>query len=72
MLFDVEMNSISSRQLGQHSAHRMWSAIMQELSAMPDVEVTLQQVGMHIRLYGQSQLRTLKHRGLELHACGCF
>lgn len=44
MLFDVEMNSISSRQLGQHSAHRMWSAIMQELSAMPGVEVTLQQV----------------------------
>lgn len=44
MLFDVEMNSISSRQLGQHSAHRMWSAIMQELSAMPNVEVTLAQV----------------------------
>jgi hypothetical protein len=44
MLFDAEMNSVSSRQLGQHAAHRMWSAILQELSAMPDVELTLQQV----------------------------
>jgi hypothetical protein len=44
MLFDLEMNSISSRQLGQHAAHHMWSCIMQELSAMPAVELTLQQV----------------------------
>lgn len=44
MLFDLEMSSITSRQLGQHAAHHMWSCIMQDLSVMPDVEVTLQQV----------------------------
>jgi hypothetical protein len=44
MLYDLELSSISSRQLGQHAAHHLWSCIMQELSFMPDVEVTLQQV----------------------------
>jgi hypothetical protein len=44
MLYDLELSSISSRQLGQYAAHHLWSCIMQELSVMPEVEVTLQQV----------------------------
>jgi len=44
MLFDLEMSAISSKQLGQHAAHHLWQCIMQDLSALPAVEVTLQQV----------------------------
>lgn len=44
MLYDLEMAALSSRQLGQHAAHHLWSCIMQELSVMPGVVVTLQQV----------------------------
>lgn len=44
MLFDLELASISSRQLGQHAAHHLWRCLTQELSAMPGVELTLQQV----------------------------
>jgi hypothetical protein len=44
MLFDVQQADISSRQLGRHAAHHAWGTTMQELSAMPGVELTLQQV----------------------------
>lgn len=44
MLVDVQLSSISSRQLGQRGPHQLWGRTMQDLSAMPGVEVTLQQV----------------------------
>lgn len=44
MLFDLEMSSISSRQLGRHAPHHTWSCIMQALSVVPGVQLTLQQV----------------------------
>jgi hypothetical protein len=44
MLVDVQLSSISSRQLGRQAPHQLWGQTTQELSAMPRVEVTLQQV----------------------------
>lgn len=44
MLVDIQWGSISSRQLGQQAPHQLWGRTMEALSAMPGVEVTLQQV----------------------------
>ena len=44
MLFDLDLSSISTRQLGQHATHHMWASIMQDLAALCGAEVTLQQV----------------------------
>jgi hypothetical protein len=46
MLLDVQLAAVTSRPLGSHTAHMMWQDTVgsPQLSAMPGVPVTLQQV----------------------------
>jgi hypothetical protein len=44
MLFDLQMSDISSRQPGRQAPHQLWGRTMDALSAVPEAEVTLQQV----------------------------